>query len=401
MKTLIPTTVNVNESITINEAVKIFKEKTDVTYYDIESTNVEGSYVADSGEIVTEKSLIVNTRESIASKVCKAFTQETVLEYDNNGARLINAEGEVVVNFNAKELYRCDNLSDAIELQNQLTIKYGGASRVGNTVWAFKNVKNTNKEKRKQFKELAESRLGESKLNQYGTKMHIVKYHNSDKIEVFFPEHGATVTSTYHHFTKGKIVSPYDKTAYSIGCLGEGEYNNTKSEAYVTWCNILKRSYSNSYQTVQPTYKGTSVSEEWLNFQNFAKWFNENYYTVEGVNVQIEKDLLVKGNKVYSAETCVFVPQEVNIFFSSAKSKESTLPTGISMVNGKYLVQVGMGKVGNKPKVSKCTFESLDDAKDFYVKCKQERAIQLADKYKDVLDKRVVAKLNSYNPYFN
>ena len=79
---------------------------------------------------------------------------------------------------------------------------------------------------------------------------------------------------------------------------------------YRTWKNMLKRCYSDKYQERQPTYKGCSVSEEWLTFSNFKRWMERQDF--EGK--QLDKDLLFEGNKVYSAETCTFVTRGVNLF---------------------------------------------------------------------------------------
>ena len=79
---------------------------------------------------------------------------------------------------------------------------------------------------------------------------------------------------------------------------------------YTTWWNMLQRCYSHKFQERNPTYVGCSVSEEWLRFSNFKRWMECQDF--EGM--QLDKDLLFAGNKVYSAETCVFVTSVVNSF---------------------------------------------------------------------------------------
>lgn len=76
------------------------------------------------------------------------------------------------------------------------------------------------------------------------------------------------------------------------------------------WAKMLERSYSTKLQERYPTYAGCTVSENWLTFSNFKRWMEKQDW--EGL--QLDKDLLVEGNKVYSAETCVFVTQAVNSF---------------------------------------------------------------------------------------
>ena len=79
---------------------------------------------------------------------------------------------------------------------------------------------------------------------------------------------------------------------------------------YSVWTNMLKRCYSAKFQERNPTYKGCSVSKEWWRFSNFRRWMEAQDFE----DKQMDKDLLFEGNKVYSAETCVFVTSVVNSF---------------------------------------------------------------------------------------
>lgn len=79
---------------------------------------------------------------------------------------------------------------------------------------------------------------------------------------------------------------------------------------YRVWKGMLERCYSTKTQEKYPTYKGCVVSDEWLTFSNFKRWMECQDW--EGKH--LDKDLLFVGNKVYSAETCVFVTRFVNNF---------------------------------------------------------------------------------------
>jgi len=108
---------------------------------------------------------------------------------------------------------------------------------------------------------------------------------------------------------------------------------------YRTWRDMLQRCYSSKFQEKRPTYKGCSVSEEWLTFSNFRRWMEAQDF--EGM--QLDKDLLFEGNKVYSAETCVFVTRAVNMF---------TIDRGND--RGEWLIGVNWDKRRGKF-VSKCS----------------------------------------------
>lgn len=117
------------------------------------------------------------------------------------------------------------------------------------------------------------------------------------------------------------------KLVYGVG-INDADYVTQKNETigyvdgkqkrkvvwfcpyYNTWKNILERCYSAKKQERYPTYIGCTVSDEWLTFSNFKSWMERQDW--EGK--QIDKDILFEGNKIYSADTCVFVTKMVNMF---------------------------------------------------------------------------------------
>ena len=94
---------------------------------------------------------------------------------------------------------------------------------------------------------------------------------------------------------------------------------------YRVWHSVLKRCYSTKFQECFPTYRGCSVSEEWKIFSNFKLWMEEQDW--EGK--QLDKDLLFERNKVYSKETCVFVPSTVNNFTIERGNDRGELLIGV------------------------------------------------------------------------
>lgn len=104
---------------------------------------------------------------------------------------------------------------------------------------------------------------------------------------------------------------------------------------YRAWENMLQRCYSTKYQESKPTYKGCSVSEDWLTFSNFRAWM----VLQDWEGKQLDKDLLFGGNKVYSKDTCVFVTQAVNKF---------TIDCGIA--RGEWMIGVYWDKAAGKYK---------------------------------------------------
>lgn len=108
---------------------------------------------------------------------------------------------------------------------------------------------------------------------------------------------------------------------------------------YRAWKSMLGRCYSAKYQERYPTYKGCSVSEEWLTFSNFKAWME----TQDFEGKQLDKDLLFEGNKVYSAKRCVFVTGLVNSFTTDAGASRGEWMIGVRWCKreGKFRSECG------------------------------------------------------------
>lgn len=106
---------------------------------------------------------------------------------------------------------------------------------------------------------------------------------------------------------------------------------------YRAWSSMLKRCYSSNFHKNNPAYKGCSVSEEWHLFSNFRAWMEEQDWR----NKQLDKDLLVAGNKIYSPGTCVFIKRSVNVFLTDSRAARGEWPIGVSFYepNQKYRAQ--------------------------------------------------------------
>lgn len=98
-----------------------------------------------------------------------------------------------------------------------------------------------------------------------------------------------------------------------------------KHPAWSCWNHMLERCYSEKYHAVQPTYIGVKVCDDWLSFSNFYSWWKENYRE----DWFIDKDLLT-GSRIYSPETCIFVPRWLNNLLLDARNRNTGLPLGVS-----------------------------------------------------------------------
>lgn len=126
----------------------------------------------------------------------------------------------------------------------------------------------------------------------------------------------------------GAVKNRLHPSVYGVGCIGHGKYacgaNGKRTKSYKTWQSMLSRCYDDKYHEKMPTYKDCSVHSDWHNFQVFAEWFEHNY--IEGFH--LDKDKLVSGNRIYSADTCCFLSSQENIEVSQSKHYTFLSPQG-------------------------------------------------------------------------
>ena len=179
-------------------------------------------------------------------------------------------------------------------------------------------------------------RTGEERVNNFGSKMIIVGYRNKRDIDVYFPEYNWTFEhTTYQNFKNGNIKCPYEPRYYGKGFLGEGKYkmseNGKHKKEYKIWHGMLQRCYDPKCHERETTYEDCEVENYLLNFQNMCEWIKNNYYEVAGERMHLDKDILCKGNKIYSKEKCIFVPHRINTLFTKSDKSRGDNPIGVTL----------------------------------------------------------------------
>ena len=223
--------------------------------------------------------------------------------------------------------------------------------------------------------------------------MKIIDYKNSDNIVIEFQDKFRCQKNTsYVNFKRGQVKNPYDKTACGVGYVGEVKYltkvNGRSTKLYSCWVHMLERCYYEKNQNLHQSYYGTcSVCDEWLNFQVFAKWHEEHSYKVNE-RLHLDKDILYPGNKVYSPEKCLLVPQRINELFAY-KPKDNGLPVGIYKTdNGRFGAKYCGCNLG--------TYNTLEQAYKKYAEKKEEAIKQIAGQYKNIIPQELYAALLRY-----
>lgn len=232
-------------------------------------------------------------------------------------------------------------------------------------------------------------RTGEQNINNKGCKMQIKTYEDYDNVYVEFKDkYNAIVHTNYARFKEGNVKNPFYPSVYGIGYLGVGKYKSSNlndnkkfTKQYSYWIEMIKRGYSNNLKIKRPTYSNCIVCEEWHNFQNFGEWFDKNYYEVENYRMELDKDILFKGNKEYSPDACIFVPQFMNTLFIKSNSKRGDYKIGVSMFRNRYVAQIN--KYGEHLYLG--NFDTEQEAHEKYKAEKESYITEIANKYKNVI----------------
>ena len=242
-------------------------------------------------------------------------------------------------------------------------------------------------------------RIGEKKRNNQGSMMEIIAYRMSEDIDIKFESGYISYNKTYDEFKRGEIRDYYYPSICGIGYIGGNEYNGTNVingvNLWDRWVGMITRCYKPTNPKSAITYKECTVTTEWLNFQNFAKWCESNIYNIPNETLCLDKDILLKHNKIYSPDKCCFVPAEINSLFTRRERDRGDLPIGVSInqtTGKKYYATLSRKRLGKK-----CYYaDSIEEAFNFY-KIEKELYIKyVADIYKEYLPLKIYNAMYSY-----
>ena len=232
--------------------------------------------------------------------------------------------------------------------------------------------------------ELRKDRVGEIVvINNVPCK--IIQYVNANHIIVEFQdEYKTTVCTNYSRFVQGSIKNPFCKSVCGIGYIGNTcvSINGKKKDSYRAWDRMIRRCYGDNPNYKNSTYKDCTVCEEWLCYANFEKWYNENYYEIDGEMMALDKDIFSNNEKIYSPHTCIFVPQIINNLFESRKNN------GISKKNDCYYVNC-YGKYHEIYKDKQQAIKRCKEIRESHIK-------EIAEKYKNLIPKKLYEAMINY-----
>ena len=164
------------------------------------------------------------------------------------------------------------------------------------------------------------------------------------------------------------------------------------SRVYKRWCDMLQRCYNAKFHARNPQYMNCYVCEEWLNFQNFKIWYEAHDYGEESQD--LDKDILIKGNTMYSPETCCLAPHIINTLIINGTRARGNYPLGVYFDNEKNKFRASLAVSGEQIKLG--YYDTPEEAFARYKKYKEDFIQDLAEQYKEEIPHKLYDALMNW-----
>ena len=225
----------------------------------------------------------------------------------------------------------------------------------------------------------------------------IVKYNDAYNVEIQFSKTGFETTVQLGSIRNGEVKDRLSPSVYGIGVVGTKypiSEGGRDTKEYTLWCNMLKRCYSDTYKKQRPTYEGCEVSENFKYYEYFYEWC-QNQVGFGNEGWQLDKDLLVKGNKVYSENVCIFIPTEINsvLIKCTATRGEHLIGAHWCKTKKAFVARVNKSKKGSE---YLGLFNTEIEAFNAYKQAKENYIKELANKWRGRIDVRAYNALMKY-----
>lgn len=217
----------------------------------------------------------------------------------------------------------------------------------------------------------------------------VLRIERWDKITIRFLDTQYIRLTTSSEINRGEVKDRMKPSVYGIGYLGDTptKVDGKHTIEYLTWQKMLGRCYSTKKSVNKPSYAGCTVSDNFKYLVYFQKWCQSQVgFNTDGF--ELDKDLLIKGNKVYSESTCVFLPSEINKALTKSDKTRGSCVIGVSKVGDKFSSRIGNKYLG--------LFDTEIEAFNAYKEAKESYLKGLAEKWKDKIDIRAYNVLMNY-----
>ena len=229
----------------------------------------------------------------------------------------------------------------------------------------------------------------------------IVKYNDAKDVEIQFLNTGYEAVVQLGHIKSGEVKDKYLPSVHGVGILGTkypSRVNGVLTKEYDLWHSMLQRCYSDVYKKKYPTYEGCKVSDNFLYYEYFYEWCHKQIGFDDDGNgnpFHLDKDLLTKGNKVYSESICIFIPSEINLLLVKCTASRGEHLIGVHWCNTNkaFVAQVRKNK-GKSEYLG--SFNTEIEAFNAYKVAKEAFVKEVAEKWKSQIDKRAYDSLMNY-----
>lgn len=194
---------------------------------------------------------------------------------------------------------------------------------------------------------------------------------------------------------RGSVRDPYYPLVFGIGYIGEGKYSQTLTrKVYNCWNGMLDRCYNTKFSKSKKNYKDNNITvcKNWHCFQNFGIWYEEHYKE----NFSLDKDIIYNvqhmTNKIYSPETCIMIPKELNEFLA-----DDCVDRNVRLTKNKRFSSQIQSYCLNNKQIYLGTYDTFKEAKNAYAKEKYKIWISLVEKYRNILDDEIYNILLKYD----
>ena len=225
----------------------------------------------------------------------------------------------------------------------------------------------------------------------------VLKYNDAKDVEIQFINTGFEVVVELGSIRKGEVKDSYSPSVYGVGILGTkypSTVNGVLTKEYVLWRGMLGRCYSNTYKKKYPTYESCEVSDKFKSYEYFYEWCNKQI-GFSNQSWQLDKDLLIKGNKVYSEDSCVFIPQEINKVLVKNTASRGEHLIGVYWHNKRKAFEARVRKNTGKSEYLGL-FNTELEAFNTYKVAKEAFVKEQANKFKSQIDPRAYEALMNY-----
>ena len=237
--------------------------------------------------------------------------------------------------------------------------------------------------------------VGEVYENNVGLKFVVIEYNGCNDVKVKFVDSSYTTFSTTNNIRSGSVKDKMSPSVYGVGVVGVNSIstNQKPHQEYVFWNSMLQRCYDLSYQLKRPTYIGCTSSNNFKYYPYFKDWCNKQV-GFGNKGWCLDKDILVKGNKLYSEDTCCFVPREINSLFALSGNARGLNPIGVqfNLEEGNYSARVS--RDGKHCHIG--TYETKEDAFLWYKEAKELHIKSVAKRWFGKIDQNVFNALMTY-----